>query len=97
MSKDIHDTVENPIPVSQEELDNIAYTVATSLIEQMAIEGRIEDMSQEFVDQVLKDVCFVMDLYTKLMNEVMERVYNETMSRRENFENFKKEKNLIIP
>ena len=97
MAKDIHDTVENPIPVNQDELNDIAYKVASALIEQMAIDGRIEDMSQEFVDTVLKDVCFVMDLYTKLMNEVMEKYYNEAMARRENFEEFKQQKNLIIP
>lgn len=60
------------IPVSNQDLDAVVYNVARDLIEQKAIDGTIDGVTEEMTSSVVNDVVFTIDRYMYYINEIME-------------------------
>mgnify|MGYP003347176768 CR=1 FL=1 len=59
------------IPVSNKDLDEVIYKVTRDYIEEKAINGIIESVEEEIVQETLKDVVFIIDRYMTYINEVI--------------------------
>lgn len=59
------------IPVSSEDLDSVVYNVARDLVEQKAIDGKIDGVTEENSKEVVDDVVFVIDRYMYYINELI--------------------------
>ena len=60
------------VPVSPTDLDKIVYNVARDLIEERAINGTFEEMSDKEVDYIVNDVIFIIDRYMYYVNELFD-------------------------
>lgn len=56
-------------PISQQDLDDIVFKVTSDYLEDKAINGVIEDLSEELVQSVVQDVIFIIDTYMTYINE----------------------------
>jgi hypothetical protein len=59
------------IPVSSQDLDSVVYNVARDLVEQKAIDGKIDGITEENSKEVVNDVVFVIDRYMYYINEII--------------------------
>jgi hypothetical protein len=59
------------IPVSSQDLDSVVYNVARDLVEQKAIDGKIDGITEENSQEVVNDVVFVIDRYMYYINEII--------------------------
>ena len=60
------------IPVSNQDLDAIVYNVARDLLEQKAIDGTVDGITEENTKDIINDVVLVIDRYMYYINELME-------------------------
>ena len=65
------------IPVSNKDLDNVIYQVARDILEQGAIDGTIDDMSEETIRQVTQNVIFTVERYMHYINELITQSQQE--------------------
>lgn len=59
------------VPVTQKELEDIIFQVSRDLIEEAALEGRIEEATPEDVMVAVNEVTFVINRYMEYFNELM--------------------------
>jgi len=59
------------IPVSSEDLDSIVFNVARDLLEQKAIDGKIDGITEETSKAIVDDVVFIVDRYMYYINELI--------------------------
>ena len=70
------------VPISQKELDDIVFQIARDLIEEAAIEGRIEEPSPEDIMVAVNEVVFVINKYMEYFNTLMhEKQLKESASK----------------
>jgi hypothetical protein len=60
------------IPVSNSDLNAIVYNVARDLIEERAIKGQIDDVTEEVSQSIVDDVVFIINQYMYYVNEIMD-------------------------
>jgi hypothetical protein len=60
------------IPVSPSDLDSIVYNVARDLIEERAINGSIDGVTDETTREVVSDVVFIIERYMYYINSLMD-------------------------
>ena len=60
------------VPVSLNDLDSIVYNVSRDLIEERAVNGSIDGITEETAKAVTDDVFFVINRYMYYINEIME-------------------------
>ena len=59
------------IPVSSQDLDSIVYNVSRDILEQKAIDGKIDGITEEATKLVVADVVFTIDRYMYYINELI--------------------------
>jgi hypothetical protein len=59
------------VPISQQELEDIIFNVARDLVEEAAIEGRIEEPNEEDIMIAVNEVAFVISKYMEYFNLLM--------------------------
>jgi predicted nuclease of restriction endonuclease-like (RecB) superfamily len=62
------------VPLSQQDLDSIVYSVATEFIEYKAINGEIEDTTEEIIQNTVNDVAFIINSYMTNFNDTMNKI-----------------------
>jgi hypothetical protein len=60
------------IPVSPSDLDSIIYNIARDLIEERAINGSIDGVTEETTREVVNDVVFIVERYMYYINSLMD-------------------------
>lgn len=60
------------IPVNHQDLNSIVYNVARDLIEERAIKGLIQEVTDEMTLHVVDDVIFVIERYMYYINSLMD-------------------------
>jgi hypothetical protein len=60
------------IPVSPNDLNEVVYNVARDVVEQRAIDGRIENVTEEISNEVLDEVIFIVERYMYYINSLMD-------------------------
>ena len=60
------------IPVNHQDLNSIVYNVARDLIEERAIKGIIQEVTDEMTLHVVDDVIFVIERYMYYINGLMD-------------------------
>lgn len=60
------------IPVSTNDLDEIVYNIARDLIEERAINGSIDGITDATTREVVDDVVFIIEKYMYYINELFE-------------------------
>lgn len=60
------------IPVSSNDLNEIVYNVARDVVEQRAIDGNIENVTEEISNEVLDEVIFIVERYMYYINSLMD-------------------------
>ena len=60
------------IPVSPSDLDAIVYNIARDLIEERAINGTIDGVTEETTREVVNDVVFIVERYMYYINSLMD-------------------------
>jgi hypothetical protein len=60
------------VPVTQQELEEIVFKIARDLIEEAAIEGRIEEATPEDIMVAVNEVTFVINAYMQYFNDLMQ-------------------------
>ena len=60
------------LPISPSDLDSIVYNIAKDVIEQKAIDGKIDGVTEETTNQVLDDVIFIVERYMYYINSLMD-------------------------
>mgnify|MGYP006276164043 CR=1 FL=1 len=58
------------VPFSTDELNEIVFKIARDLLEEAAIEGRIEEVTDEDIGVAVNEVVFVIDKYMEYVNEL---------------------------
>lgn len=60
------------IPVSPNDLNEVVYNVARDVVEQRAIDGKIEEITEDISNEVLDEVIFVVERYMYYINSLMD-------------------------
>mgnify|MGYP006277738413 CR=1 FL=1 len=60
------------IPVTPSDLDAIVYNVARDLIEERAVNGSIDGITNETTKEVVADVIFIIERYMYYINDLMD-------------------------
>jgi len=60
------------IPVSPNDLNEVVYNVARDVVEQRAIDGKIENVTEEISNEVLDEVIFIVERYMYYINSLMD-------------------------
>ena len=60
------------IPVSSSDLDSIVYNVSRDLVEQKAIDGKIDEVTEEISNKILDDVIYTIERYMYYINSLMD-------------------------
>jgi preprotein translocase subunit SecA len=60
------------IPVSPNDLNEVIYNVARDVVEQRAIDGKIEEITEDVSNEVLDEVIFVVERYMYYVNSLMD-------------------------
>lgn len=60
------------IPVSPSDLDAIVYNVARDLIEERAINGSMDGITDETTRDVVTDVIFIIERYMYYVNDLLD-------------------------
>ena len=64
--------MDSQIPISPTDLNEIVYNVARDVLEQQAIDGRIEEITEEVSNKILDDVVYVIERYMYYINSLMD-------------------------
>jgi hypothetical protein len=62
------------VPLSPQDLDSIVYSVAVEYIEHKAINGLIEETTEEVIKDVISDVVFIINSYMTNFNDTINKV-----------------------
>jgi len=62
------------VPLSPQDLDSIIYSVAVEYIEHKAINGVLEETTEEVIKDVVDDVVFIINSYMANFNDTMNKV-----------------------
>ena len=60
------------VPISPSDLDSVVYNVARDLIEERAINGTIDGVTEETTRDVISDVVFIIERYMYYINSLMD-------------------------
>ena len=60
------------IPVTAQDLDSVIYNIARDVIEDRAIEGKIDGVTEETTKQVVNEVVFIVERYMYYINSLMD-------------------------
>lgn len=60
------------VPVSPSDLDAIVYNIARDLIEERAINGSIDGVTEETTRDVINDVVFIIERYMYYINSLID-------------------------
>ena len=60
------------IPISPSDLDEVVYNIARDLIEERAINGTIDGVTEETTREVINDVIFIVERYMYYINALMD-------------------------
>jgi hypothetical protein len=60
------------LPISPSDLDSVIYNIAKDVIEQRAIDGKIDGITEETSNEVLDEVIFVVERYMYYINSLMD-------------------------
>ena len=60
------------IPISPSDLDEVVYNIARDLIEERAINGSIDGVTEETTREVINDVIFIVERYMYYINSLMD-------------------------
>ena len=60
------------IPISPGDLDSIVYNVARDLIEERAVNGSIDGITDETTTEVVEDVIFIIERYMYYVNSLFD-------------------------
>lgn len=60
------------VPISPNDLNSVIYNIAKDVIEQRAIKGKIDGVTEETTNEVLDDVIFVVERYMYYINSLMD-------------------------
>lgn len=72
------------IPVSNSDLNEVVHNVARDLIEERAINGSIDEVTEQSVNEILDEVIFVIERYMYYINSIMDN--EKTMQAKKIFE-----------
>ena len=62
------------VPLSVKDLDSIVYSVAVEYLEYKAINGVIEETTEEIINEAVNDVSFIINSYMTNFNDTMNKV-----------------------
>lgn len=60
------------IPIAPSDLDSIVYNVTRDLIEERAINGSMDGITEEATRDVVNDVVFIIERYMYYINSLMD-------------------------
>ena len=60
------------IPISPNDLNEVVYNIARDVIEQRAIDGKIDEVTEKTTNEVLNEVVFVVERYMYYINSLMD-------------------------
>ena len=60
------------IPVHPSDLDAIVYNIAQDVIEERAINGKIDEITEEVANEIVNDVVFIVERYMYYINSLMD-------------------------
>lgn len=60
------------VPISPSDLDSVIYNIARDVVEQQAIDGKIDGITEESSKEVLDQVIFVVERYMYYINSLMD-------------------------
>lgn len=60
------------VPISPSDLDSVIYNIAKDVIEKNAINGDIEEVTEEISNEIIDDVIFVVERYMYYINSLMD-------------------------
>lgn len=60
------------IPISPGDLDSVVYHVAQDLIEERAVNGSLDGITEETTREVVADVIFIIERYMYYINDLMD-------------------------
>ena len=60
------------VPISSNDLSSIVFNIARDVIEQRAINGTIEGVTEETTNEVVDQVIFIVERYMYYINSLMD-------------------------
>jgi hypothetical protein len=60
------------VPIGPNDLNEVVYNIARDVIEQRAIDGKIDGVTEETTNEVLDEVVFVVERYMYYINSLMD-------------------------
>jgi hypothetical protein len=60
------------LPISPNDLNEVVYNIARDVLEERAIEGDVEEFSEEETNKVLDEVIYVIERYMYYINSLMD-------------------------
>jgi hypothetical protein len=60
------------VPISPSDLNSIVYNVARDLVEDRAVNGVIEEITEDITNKILDDVIFIIERYMYYINSLMD-------------------------
>ena len=69
------------VPISPSDLDSIVYNIARDLIEERAINGSLDAITNETTRDVVNDVVFIIERYMYYINSLMDAKKMESLKK----------------
>lgn len=60
------------IPISPSDLNSVIYNIARDVVEQRAVEGKIDGVTEETTNEVIDQVIFIVERYMYYINSLMD-------------------------
>jgi hypothetical protein len=60
------------LPISPSDLNEIVYNIARDVVEEKAINGKIDGITEEISNEVLDEVIFIVERYMYYINSLMD-------------------------
>lgn len=60
------------LPISPNDLDTVIYNISRDVLEQRAIDGKIDGITEENSNEVLDEVIFIVERYMYYINSLMD-------------------------
>lgn len=60
------------LPINPSDLDEIVYNIARDVLEEKAIDGELEEFTEEQTNATLDDVIFIIERYMYYINSLMD-------------------------
>lgn len=65
-------SVKMELPISPNDLDTVIYNISRDVLEQRAIDGKIDGITEENSNEVLDEVIFIVERYMYYINSLMD-------------------------